>query len=48
MFTFGSVILETANVPNRFIKGCFSGIATSKQSTDKQISGELCVSSLVI
>lgn len=31
MFTFGSVILQTANVPNRFIKGCFSGIVTSKK-----------------
>lgn len=48
MFTFGCVILWTANVLNRFINGCFSGMATLKQSTDKQFSGELCVSSLII
>lgn len=43
MFTFGCVILWIVNVLNRFIKGYFFGIATLKQSVNKQSSGGLCI-----
>lgn len=47
MFTFGCVILRTANVWNRFIKRGFFVMATLKQSTDKEILDEWCLSSLI-